>query len=188
MLILIKRFIVILGLCCLVGNCTTTLKVLPVHVVKQGAHPWCWAAVSAMAVEFVTGVRFKACEIAEIFHQNNKACCLLPISCQHGLTTMQFLELLHDKLKLPVQMKFYKPDFATIQDYIWNNKLIIYSVITSIDYESLDSMEGHVVVINGYCRTNKTVFIIDPALGAKTIPYEQLNQLGEFLWMATIGD
>lgn len=157
-------------------------KILNIRPHPQHTLEWCWAASSAMVVEYITGQRIEDCEVLSNYDRRlggRGMCCEGDRSCMRGA--------------IPGEIETILGQIYGIHGSSQPNPISYNEIVSQIDDEKpiiiwlwRTPSSAHVVVIAGYRRPD-TVVILDPMSGQQNVPYSVLRanwQTG--VWRDTI--
>lgn len=171
--IVMSRFVLLLILFSFIDlNAQSILKdALDVKEVPQEQSNWCWAASTAMVLNYYNSTNYKSCDIASKYFQTNT--CNNPSSYNRTNSMLNLKSIYNNE---GVYFEEYDAKFAwiSIRDEIDKGNPLVIRVENS-------NGEGHDLVIFGYEWVNKefNIWFFDPMAGYSN-PGSQTHFLSHF--------
>lgn len=144
---------------------------------------WCWAAVSALVIDYYSGNGIQDCGAASIL--KNRNCCSMRQPACLTTATAQDIGYILNSQQISNRYVNAPASFNQIVEVISNRQIPIIAY-----FMSRSGPVGHFIVISGYDTDSETVVVNDPMQrGPITIPYQQLFNYGpnrDLYWAGSV--
>ncbi|MBI5503650.1 MAG: C39 family peptidase [Deltaproteobacteria bacterium] len=139
---------------------------MAIRVRRQRTPVWCWAAAVAMVVEYIQGLSVQDCEVMAEYDMRlggQGLCCAGARECVRTGFSSE-MSLLLRSFGISSEYRSAPILFSAVRDALDRGQPLI--------AELTNASGGHVVVVSGYTLPDQ-LLIVDPAIGARTMKYDE---------------
>ena len=160
---------------------SSSSQILDMTYKSQSSPVWCWAATSAMVIEYVTKKKVEDIDLLNSFFQTD---CLGNEECNRPGGSYEISELLSEFHGIKNHWEGRALSFSEVRNQIDKKRPMIIGLFNE------EKFRGHVMVISGYQKPDKVIVLdsLHPSKKGQTFSINKLltNYREGLVWVDTL--